>query len=300
MHRGNAEGLYCSKSYIEAKINHDDALALIKDESKQRSIDIEQIKTNYVSAIKQLEDQVGNKINNKLSIQDINNITSSLTQKVDQPTLEYALSNKVDKSDYESIRAAVESITLLLSNKTSSNDLYTEIISHVEDINKELLLKANIKDVCTLIDMKANIDDVNNVMSDLSKKVDTTSKEDIKRKLNELTVINEALCSENCVGRWIWKSGDVKSGNLIPWEVQSVNTCPENYLWESAKTVIITVAPGLYEVMMGFYNTTLPEICLFVNGEQVLFSKYTYYQFPYIFFKEKERATRKHCWPFFH
>lgn len=33
------------------------------------------------------------------------------------------------------------------------------------------------------------------------------------------TTINDTLCSENCVGRWIWKTGMVINGYNIPWEV---------------------------------------------------------------------------------
>ena len=42
--------------------------------------------------------------------------------------------------------------------------------------------------------------------------------------------------------------GEVKTGSLVPWEVQLVNTLPDNFLWEKEKTVILVVAPGLYEV----------------------------------------------------
>jgi len=43
--------------------------------------------------------------------------------------------------------------------------------------------------------------------------------------------------------------GEVKTGSLVPWEVQLVNTLPDNFLWEKEKTVILVVAPGLYEVL---------------------------------------------------
>ena len=49
---------------------------------------------------------------------------------------------------------------------------------------------------------------------------------DFKEALNEQTTINEAICSENCVARWLWKSGALINGFAVPWEVQSVNTCP--------------------------------------------------------------------------
>ena len=56
--------------------------------------------------------------------------------------------------------------------------------------------------------------------------------QDLKKSLNEQALVNEALCAENCVGRWIWKSGDLQQQNQVPWEVQAINTCPDNFLWE--------------------------------------------------------------------
>lgn len=34
-----------------------------------------------------------------------------------------------------------------------------------EEIHKELMLRANIKDVCTLLDLKANVEDVNGTLA---------------------------------------------------------------------------------------------------------------------------------------
>jgi hypothetical protein len=62
------------------------------------------------------------------------------------------------------------------------------------------------------------------------------------------------------VARWLWKSGDLHNGYSVPWEVQSVNTCPENFLWDEDKTSILTVAPGLYEVTFGFFSTKKPTV----------------------------------------
>ena len=88
--------------------------------------------------------------------------------------------------------------------------------------------------------------------------------------MTEQNTINEALCAENCVARWLWKSGDLANGYAVPWEVQSVNTCPENFLWEEDKTIILTVAPGLYEITFGFYSSKKPTIQVLVNGESIL------------------------------
>ena len=91
--------------------------------------------------------------------------------------------------------------------------------------------------------------------------------EDLKKSLNEQALVNEALCAENCLGRWIWKSGDLYHKNQVPWEVQAINTCPDNFLWEKEKSSLICVAPGLYQICFGFYAKKQPIVQVFLNGE---------------------------------
>jgi len=70
------------------------------------------------------------------------------------------------------------------------------------------MLKANIKDVCTLLDTKPNIENVNKALTQIHKELDNKSNDqDLKNIVNNQAMINESLCSENIVGRWSWKSG---------------------------------------------------------------------------------------------
>jgi hypothetical protein len=93
--------------------------------------------------------------------------------------------------------------------------------------------------------------------------------DEFQGNLTDQTMINEALCSENVLARWAWKSRTL-AGTVVPWEEQSVNTCPENFLWSKDTTNIIAVSPGLYEVTFGFFARHKPTITLLVNGEPVL------------------------------
>jgi len=138
-------------------------------------------------------------------------------------------------------------------------------------VQKELLLRANIKDLCQLLDQKAGVEDVNQTLALVKQEVEKCISEgQLKSALNDQALINEALCAENTVGRWVWKSGELHHKEQVPWEVQAVNTCPDNFLWEKNKTSIITVAPGLYEIKLGFYSKKQPFVQVFVNGEPIL------------------------------
>ena len=67
-----------------------------------------------------------------------------------------------------------------------------------------------IKDLCTLLDQKANLNDVNKTLEVVQREVELCVKDQqLRDALNDQALVNEALCAENCVGRWIWKSGDL-------------------------------------------------------------------------------------------
>ena len=75
----------------------------------------------------------------------------------------------------------------------------------------------------------------------------------MKVKGKEQEMINETLCSENCVARYVWKHGelDPKVGNAVKWDQEVVNTCPDNFS-ASSGTLLIS-AEGMYEISAGFF-----------------------------------------------
>ena len=48
-------------------------------------------------------------------------------------------------------------------------------------------------------------------------------------------------------------NGIVVNGFAVPWEIQTTNTCPENFMYDDDKSSILTIAPGLYEINFGFF-----------------------------------------------
>lgn len=86
-------------------------------------------------------------------------------------------------------------------------------------MQKDILLAAKIKDVCTLLDTKANVEDINKILAEIHSELESKAHKDmITQSINDQAIINESLCTENIVGRWTWKSGEIKAGNLVPWE----------------------------------------------------------------------------------
>lgn len=64
-----------------------------------------------------------------------------------------------------------------------------------------------------------DIDDMNKALTEIYKDLDSKStQDDMNNLVNDQAIINESLCTENIVGRWTWKSQNLKQSNLIPWE----------------------------------------------------------------------------------
>lgn len=103
--------------------------------------------------------------------------------------LRTAMDQKVNFSEVENVRRAVENLASDVQNKASFRDLeqYSNVTkAFFEDMNKEILLKANIKDLLALLDTKANVEDVNQTLGLVQKEVEKCVVEDELRKaLNE-------------------------------------------------------------------------------------------------------------------
>ena len=86
------------------------------------------------------------------------------------------------------------------------------------------------------------------------------------------TQIEQIAGSKEWQGRWIWKSGKTKSGHGVPWNVQILNSNPQNYLWEKDKINIVVVTPGLYEISFGFFSKNKSSVTaqVLLNGHPVL------------------------------
>jgi len=135
-----------------------------------------------------------------------------------------------------------------------------------------LASKATIEQALATVDKKANIEDINRSLTEVNRELSQRpTLAELNRVIGEQSLIMESLCSEHLLGRWIWKSGRVKGDkHAVPWNVQNINTNPENFVWEKDRTAITTVAPGLYEVTFGFFTRKKPSVQLLVNGEPVL------------------------------
>ncbi|KAL0241566.1 hypothetical protein GEMRC1_006801 [Eukaryota sp. GEM-RC1] len=196
---------------------------------------------------------------------------------------------KVDSAVIDSLSSSVDALQSQLSLKIAESEQLSRDLNSLEsrlsvvqesvkdenavirDLQSEINQKAATDEICALLDLKANIDDVNSALhkfsKDLNSKAPLTEFSELKTKTS---TISESLVHELCLGRWVWKSGKTKSGHGIPWNVQLINTDPDVFRWEKDKVTICAALPGLYEITFGFFANKKPTVQLLVNGEPVL------------------------------
>lgn len=79
----------------------------------------------------------------------------------------------------------------------------------MEKLNDEVAQKSNIKDVCALIDLKANNEDLDKGIDTVYKEIqlNCASKLSLDQIIQEQKFINESLCALNCIAKWVWHGG---------------------------------------------------------------------------------------------
>ena len=151
------------------------------------------------------------------------------------------------------------------------NNIISTFNSNFENIHKDMNTKADLKNILNLLKNKLDSESFNDIINTLKKEIQTkTPLIDFSSAMDNQAIINDTLCNENNIGRWLWKSGKIKNNLSIPWEVQIINTSNDNFLWEKDKTFINIKEGGLYEIKMGFFADKKPMIQILINGEVVI------------------------------
>ena len=228
------------------------------------------------------QDKIISDINNKIK-ELYEDITKELSDKITQDEIKILLENKLDKHSYEEILSLkefrnvnnnIEDIKSELNKKLDINyfnKIITQFNTNFDNIKNDIKVKADSKDIYKELKNKVNIEQINKAFNDINDKLnEKTNNIDFTTAIDNQSIINDTLCNENCIGRWIWKSGKIKNSYSVPWENQSVNTSPDNFIWEKENTYIFINEEGLYELYFGFYSEKKPDVQILINGEIII------------------------------
>lgn len=104
-----------------------------------------------------------------------------LESKVDSNALTNYLSLKVNQKDYENLRNQMEILIKELSNKIG-NELFNKYLNEIrishDEIQKDLVLKANFNEILVILKNKAEIDEVNKALKQVHCKLDFKTDEE--------------------------------------------------------------------------------------------------------------------------
>lgn len=97
----------------------------------------------------------------------ISELERLLDAKADTEAIRQINGQKATVQDLDSTRKMVERLSFELENKPGFKDLESHVTHTkglLEDLTKELMLKASIKDLCSLLDQKVNVGDMNQTL----------------------------------------------------------------------------------------------------------------------------------------
>ena len=154
-------------------------------------------------------------------------------------------------------------LTEEIKNKNNQNIFLNSNDNENKSKNKNIKNESQIRE-------KGEINEINKQLAEIKKEIDNNRIE-FSKTIDNQALINEILCEENKLGKWGWSNGKLKNNNKIIWDIQLVNTFPDNYIFENEKSIILIKQGGIYELIFGFYGyNKKPNIQIFVNNEVII------------------------------
>ena len=187
--------------------------------------------------------------------------------------------NKAEKSEIESLSSTLQSLlsdfSSIKSELKSNGSYFTTQLSDIqgiiENLHKEIKQKANTKEFLAFVENKADIEDTNKALIEIHKELDNKIDTGYyNRHMSDMEQSLSSLWTPNSLGRWSWKSGELRHGNLVPWESQTCNTLPEVFMWEKDKTSIVVMTSAIYYINLAIFSKKKLRIQVLVNGESSL------------------------------
>ena len=186
------------------------------------------------------------------------------------------LNDKISTIDFNILKDYINTIDYDLKQKMEAifNEYMNMTNANMENLNQELTTKTKFEknEINSLLKDKVNIEELNIALNQIRKEINLkVNNIEFKNAMNNQAMINDIICNENQVGRWLWKSNKKKVGLGIPWDTQSINTAPDNYLWEKEKPGVNVINGGIYQVSLGLYfSNKKPQVQFIINNENAI------------------------------
>ena len=224
-----------------------------------------------------------NSVINELSIKpNLSDITELLQNKVDYKTLNSTLSeigklkekieektikvdsnsnNDYNNNNYNNINNFTYNRRTLTDYNNITPSLNKDIDNlkyEISQIKESLIMKVDFKELNNYLKGKVNIDDINKALTIINEDINSKVDNDYFQKtLKNQSDINKIICTDYIMGKWISSNNEIVNGN-IKWNIQSINSSPENFSWENNSYYITIRNKGIYQI----------EFILFIDKKQ--------------------------------
>ena len=239
--------------------------------SKHTQDKLQESKHYIQEYIKQFNNSIQEQLDTKASIAEMNVL---LNAKADHNKTAVILDGKTPRCEFEALKLTVEKLSNDMISKLDQSkfDAYMQHTTNTLDsMSRDVMMKANIHEMMTYVKSKVSIDEVNKALSAIHDELDTKlTVDEFQTAMNNQHAINDILCKENIVGKWLWSTGTVKKGYIVPWETESVNTSPDNFVWDKESTTVLVNEKGIYIIGLSFFVSGQPTVQVYINGESVL------------------------------
>ena len=239
------------------------------------------IQTNLNEKLTSFEDNTQKNLNDfnntlnilskeKLNLVDLNPL---LKDKFDY--LEDLIQSKFKEKTIDEIDTEIRKLNLQIQQKLDKEKYYDDQIKNknlIDNISNTILNYYTKNEIVDLLKPKSDIGEINKIVNKLNEKINEKVSINTFNPFLELqNSINNLYLNDNSFGRWIWKSGKLKSGKIIPFENQYSNTFSDNFLWEKDKGSIMISKGGFYNIIIGIFNKGKKAVIhVLINGENII------------------------------
>ena len=207
--------------------------------------------------LKKLKEEFIEKLDEKLITEKFYNLSEETKNKnnINQISIDKKPINKNNNNNTNSFLNSNEKENDIIDYNAQTTDIERDKEKYKDTENKTE--KNEIKQIYSIIE------EIQNELKN--------NKIEFSNAMDSQAIINETLCNENKIGKWIWNEGKLKNNYNIIWDTQKINTFPDNCKLENDKSVIVINEEGYYEIIFGFYGSIKkPNIQLLVDNEVVI------------------------------
>lgn len=253
-------------------LKQNETIQIKQDDDKIDINELEnKVNSNYTKLINEIN-ALSTELQRKVTYGEINDL---LSNKIDSEYFNMAIANKVSRPEIEqylndrvkgNIVNHIDQDTHLMKTNNSLSELSYEL----KDLKDSIIMKVNIKEVYELLKDKPNIKDVNIALSDMHSELESkVSFNEYNRAMKKQAELNAIICKENCLGKWLWTSKELKNCN-IKWNIQLSNSAPEVFYLEKETGFILIKATGIYSLQIGLINSNSALLQINVNGSPII------------------------------